>query len=839
MDDNIHRIERRDRRGRRLTAFAFLAVTALLGASLVGLFTFLEADAAFGTLEDLEDRWLCDADEFVLEFPAVGSLSEVYTSDGVLLGKLSERNSQPISIEDIPQTVIDTILAAEDAEFYEHEGIDYTAIMRAAVEITRGGNIQGGSTITQQVVKQNFLSSEQTLERKICEAVIAARLEDRYTKDQILEFYLNSVFFGENAYGIQAAAQEYFGKGLDDITVAEAAAMVAPIRNPSLYDLRSRPDTVIRARDATIGQMAGNGFISAAEAQAAMREPLAPIEHQEFEELAPAVIIAARERILRDPSYGLGESYTQRKRALFGCPADNVECEGGGGLKVTVTVDYEMQEEANRILRAWFRDLDGPTGAIAMVENDTGAVRVMASGLDFGDDLEAGQRPYDLATKGRRQAGSAFKPFALVTALESGWKSGRQITLGSYWDYTSPQKLDCGFPCSPSGNIWTVRNAGSGGKGIRTLEQATYLSTNTVYAQVSLAVGPENIVDVAHRMGIESPLNAVPSIALGTQSVSPLEMASAFSTLANYGEKVETYLIERIEDQNGNTVYERQVVKERVLSEALSAAVVQTMEKVVSQGTGTRANIGRPQAGKTGTAQNFRDVWFMGYIPQYTTAVWVGHADAQIEMVNFTVWDDLNQREQSHARAFGGTVAAPIWKQFMLYITENLPVEDFPDAPEGTSAYYAVPTVEVPDLTGLSESAAIDAVYKAGLNPRIEKVSSTEPEGELLGQSPSPGTVVKQATGVTIRISTGEPALMPEWIGVRAASLAVRIENFNERTGLDVTYRIREKPTDNPGNPNIGLVVNSNPAPGVEVTAGREIVFTVVVYQPVALSRPQ
>jgi len=827
MDQNIHLAERGERRGRRLTSLAFLAVAALLGASLVGLFSFLEADAAFGTIEDLEDRWLCDPDQFVLEFPAVGSLSEVYTSDGVLLGKLSERNSQPISLDDVPQTVIDAVLAAEDAEFYEHSGIDYTAIVRAAFEIYQGGNLQGGSTITQQVVKQNFLSAEQTLERKICEAVIAAELEDRYTKEQILEFYLNSMFFGQNAYGIRAAAQEYWGKDLDEVTIAEAAAMATPLRNPSLYNLRTRPETVVRARNSAILQMQINGFITAAEARAAIAEPLAPIAHVEFEELSPAVIIAAREEVLGNPSYGLGETYTQRKRALFGCPADDTNCEGGGGLKLTVTVNHEMQTEANRILRAWFQDLDGPTGAIAMVDNKTGAVRVMSSGLDFGDDLEAGQRPYDLATKGRRQAGSSFKPFALVTALERGSREGRQITQGSYFDQTSPQKIDCGFPCSPQGNIWTVRNAGSGGSGLRTLEQATYNSTNTVYAQVSVAVGPEHIVDTAHRMGIESPLNAVPSIALGTQSVSPLEMASAYSTLANIGERVESYLIEKIEDEDGNVVYQHEVERTRVLDEALAASVVRTMEKVVSQGTATRANIGRPQAGKTGTAQNFRDVWFMGFIPQYTTAIWVGHADAQIEMVNFTVWDDANQRSQSHQRAFGGTVAAPIWKQFMLYVTEDLPVEDFPPDPDGVGAYFQVPTTIVPDVSGMSESQARSAILHAGLSPSIVHVASSEPAGTLLGQSPSAGSEVRQGGSVSVRYSTGEPAVMPDWIGVRVATIEDRIGRFNERTGLNVTYRIVERETSNRGE--IGRVITTRPRPGSSVAPEREIVFFVGV----------
>jgi len=822
MDDNIHVAERKERRGRRLTSFAFLAVAALLGASLFGLFTYLEADAAFGTVQDLEDRWLCDPDEFVLEFPAVGSLSEVYTSDGVLLGKLSERNSQPTSLDDIPDTVINAILAAEDAEFYEHAGIDYTAIMRAAFEIYQGGNLQGGSTITQQVVKQNFLSTEQTLERKICEAVIASELEDRYTKDQILEFYLNSMFFGQNAYGVQAAAQEYWGKDLDELTIAEATAMATPLRNPSLYDLRRNPETVTRARNAAITQMEVNGFITAAEARAAKATELAPIEHQEFEELSPAVIIAAREEILGSPEYGLGDTYTQRKRALFGCPADDTNCEGGGGLKVTVTVNHEMQSEANRILRAWFQDLSGPTGAIAMVDNATGAVRVMSSGLDFGNDLEAGQRPYDLATKGRRQAGSSFKPFALVTALERGSKTGLQISLGSYYDQTSPQKLDCGFPCSQQGNIWTVRNAGSGGSGLRTLEQATYFSTNTVYAQVSLQVGAENIADTAHRMGIESPLNAVPSIALGTQSVSPLEMASAYSTLANYGERVEKYLIEKIEDENGNIIYEHEVERSRVLDEALTASVVKTMEKVVSQGTATRANIGRPQAGKTGTAQNFRDVWFMGFIPQYTTAVWVGHADAQIEMVNFKVWDDVNQREQSYSRAFGGTLAAPIWKQFMLYVTKDLPVIDFPPDPEGVGKYFQIPTTEVPDVTGMSESEATTAILHAGLRPNIVLVATTDPpKGSFISQSPSPGTEVRQGGSVTVRFSGGEAALMPNWINRKVDTIENRMEKLNSETGLNLTFRIIEQETDDPDK--VGRVLRTRPAPDEVLREGQVI----------------
>ena len=450
MDPNIHHVERRDRRGRRIPAIFALALIVVIGAIWVGLIGFLGTNAAFGTVETLEEQYICDVEDMDLAFPDLGTLSEVYTADGVELGKLTERNSQPVPLDEMPELVIAALLSAEDKEFYDHEGISFRSIFRAAIENTgEGTGVQGGSTITQQVVKLNFLTTEQTLERKICEAVIAAELENRYTKDQILEFYANSVFFGANAYGVKAAAQEYFGKTLDELTVAEAAALFAPVRNPTFYHPRRFPENVIAARNRVINGMADNGYITRVDATTARAEPLGIIPHEDFEELAPQVMISVRQELLRNPEYGLGAGPEERKRAVFGCPAADTSCEGGGGLKIHVTVDYDLQEEANRILRAWFRpELEGPTGAIAMVDNRTGAVKVMASGLDFGTDIEAGQRPYDLATQGQRQPGSAFKPFTLAAALEYGSLDGDPITLGSYWDHSSPARSTVAFPAA-------------------------------------------------------------------------------------------------------------------------------------------------------------------------------------------------------------------------------------------------------------------------------------------------------------------------------------------------------------------------------------------------------
>jgi len=828
MEPSIHLIERKERRGRRIPALAALAVVTVLGATVFGLFGFLETNAAFGTALDLDERYLCEADDFVLDFPDLSRLSTVYTSDGVLLGELTARNSQPVPIDEIPDLVKWAVISAEDGDFYEHEGLNFRAIVRAAVINYESGNLTGGSTITQQIVKKTFLTEERTIERKICEAVVAAELERRYTKDQILEFYLNSQFFGENAYGVKAAAQEYFGKELDELTIAEAAAIAVPIRNPTLYDVRDKTETVQKRRDTTIDLMADNGFITHADAEEAKSQPLVPAEHQEFETVSPQVLIAARQELLNDPRYGLGETYTSRNVAIYGCPAEDTECEGGGGLKITVTVNQELQDEATRILQSWFRDRTGPTGAIAMVENSTGAIRVMSSGLEFGTDIEAGQRPYDLATEGRRQAGSAFKPVALLTALEYGAEAGWPITLGTFWDYSSPQEIP-----NPGGtpDPWKVFNAGgAGGGGVRTLEQATYLSTNTVYAQVSAAVGPANIVEMAHRIGIESPLNAVLSISLGVNSVSPLEMASAYSTIANYGLKIDSYLIEKIEDADGNVIYEHEVEPKRVLDEALVAAAVRALKRVVTEGTATRANIpGQPQAGKTGTAQNYQDVWFMGFIPQYTTAVWVGYPDAQVKMDNFTVWNDVEGREQFYSRAFGGTLAAPIWKQFMLYVTADLEVIDFPPEPEGTSTYFKVPLVEVPDVTGLTKKEAEHEILQAGLRVAFVPVPSFEEVDTLLSQSPAGGTKISQGRTVTVEISSGEaPVMRGSWRGLTPDQLQAEFAAWPEATALELTYRIAVRDTDKWFED--GVVMSWSPGTGQSLEFGQRIVFFVGNY---------
>lgn len=818
MEPPIRQIEREERNQRRLPAFIGLGIVVVVGATWFGLFAFLGVNTAYGTATEVEDAYLCDVSELDLSFPNLSTLSSVYTVDNVELGQLSERNSLPVSLAEMPDLVVAALLSAEDKSFYEHEGIDFSAIGRAVLGRVTSQPAGGGSTITQQVVKQNFLSSELTIERKICEAVVAAEVERRYTKDQILEFWANSVFFGSNAYGIRAASLEYFGKELEELSIAEAAMLPVPIRNPTFYHPRFEPQNTVAARNRTIDRMVANGHILPVHGAQAKKEPLRVIDQQETEAVSPQVMFAVRRQLLQDKEFEvLGATQAERKRAIFGCPASVTDCDGGGGLKIDITIDSGLQEEANRILRSWFRAPDGPTGAIATVDNVSGAIRVLASGVEFGTDTEAGQRPYDLAGLGARQAGSAFKPFTLAAGLESGDRAGNPVTLGSYWDDSSPARIECAVPCPPDGTHWTVHNAGgSSGKDLRSLDSATYNSTNTVYARLVSSIGAEAVVDMAHKLGIESPLNPYLSITLGAQDVSPLEMASAYSTLANFGVRNDHYLIERITDRSGDILYEHRPEPREVVAPQVAATVVGSIEKVVSQGTARRADIGRPQAGKTGTTTDHSNVWFVGFVPQLSTSVWVGYADSTDPLEDFTVWNDIEQKEQHYRRAFGGTLAAPIWNQFMTFATSTLPPIDFPDDPPGTDVYRQTPYAFVPQLE-LSTAEMVDAIYGVGLFGVVEDVPSTLPAGTLIGTLPQPGTLLRQGSDVVVRVSNGVAPEVPmiDLRGFTSAQANQRLSDFATESEITMSWTFAEIETSNPAQH--GVVVSTTPAPGTPV----------------------
>ena len=431
----IHQIEGRERRGRWFGALATLLSISLLLSGWVGLFAFLGANSAYGTFEEVADEWVPDTRSMELNLPDLSRVSRVYADTGEVLAELHDgRNSEPIPYDQIPELMVNAMLAAEDSSFFEHDGVDFSAIASAAIDNFISDQTRGGSTITQQVVKNAFVGNEISIRRKINEAFVSAELERRFPKERILEFYMNSVYFGAGAYGVKTAAEEFFDKPLGELQIHEAAALAVLVRNPTLYNPRQRPEITIDRRNDVIAQMFEEGWITESQANFATNQPLDVVDTPPRRGLADHVVAEVRRQLLNSPEFSfLGDNNEQRKRAIFGCPADDVACEGGGGLQIYTTIDLKLQQEANRVLHEWlplagyeenlaacariFPDYEEqpdfyatyaethscqPTGAIAMVDNKTGAVKVMASGLDF----EFSQ--FDLAIQGRRNPGSAF-----------------------------------------------------------------------------------------------------------------------------------------------------------------------------------------------------------------------------------------------------------------------------------------------------------------------------------------------------------------------------------------------------------------------------------------------
>ena len=456
----IHNLENKTRFGSRYIAGFLLILSSFLFAAWVGFFVFLPIKSAMSVVTDLEEKFLPRAEGMVLNFVSLSEPSIIYTSDNQILDELHDGlNRDPIALSDVPPFVINTLLAAEDSNYYQHEGVDFIAILSAVLDNLRGVT-RGGSTITSQVAKQSFVGDEISIRRKVAEAVVAAELERRYTKDQILEYYINSIYWGSGAYGIQSAAFEYFDKTVQELTLDEAATLVVIIRSPAYYNPRKYPDRVLERRNDVINIMLKEGFIVDIQARSAKLAPLNVVESKNFVAQAEHVVAEVKRQLLNDPQFAvLGNTKEERKKAVFGCPSDDTNCFGGGGLKVYVTLNLSLQQHANTVLNTWVPpdpdeenpDEPKPTGVITLINNYTGAIEVMASGLPFDEEQ------YNLATQGKRNPGSAFKPITLLAALESGAK------LYSYRDSRSPVEINCGYPCAPDGvgEKWVVRNYGT------------------------------------------------------------------------------------------------------------------------------------------------------------------------------------------------------------------------------------------------------------------------------------------------------------------------------------------------------------------------------------------
>lgn len=564
-----------------------------------------------------------------------------------------------IDLDDMPEVFRSAVIAAEDEDFYSHGGVDFLAILRAAWANLTGGEIeQGASTITQQYARNVFpeVGKEVSIERKIKEILYAIKLEQALSKDEILRRYLNTVYFGNGAYGVEAAAQTYFREHARELDLAQSALLAGIIANPAAFDPVGDEDAAITRRNYVLDRMAAAGYIAESQADALKDVPI-QVERprQTWQHRHDAYFIDYARRYLEE-QYG-GKTFT-------------------GGLRVQGSLNPEWQEAAERAIEMNLSLEPGtPQASLVAVDVRNGEVRAMVGGTDFAKEQ------VNLATGDGgtgRQSGSAFKPFTLMTAIDQG------ISLNSV--FNGPGTVDLSEKGCPG---WKPSNYSDSGAGTMNLVSATANSVNTIFAQLVVEVGPENVAEVAHAMGIRSPLEieggAVPcSITLGTMEVTPLEMTEAFATFASLGVRHPTTPVHTVEGPDGELLEKNSNKGRRIFEDNEALQAVYAMENVVCCGTGTVANDGLTFEvfGKTGTTDDDSDVWYCGASSTTAACVWVGHPEGRIPMYGAT----------------GGTVAAPIWNDFFLQIAKDIDPEPFA-TPELTGELLKASPIPAPSPT--------------------------------------------------------------------------------------------------------------------------------------------
>lgn len=518
--------------------------------------------------------------------------TKVYASDGeTLLAEFYLENRDPVKLDEISPYVLKGTVATEDERFYEHGGVDLAGIARAVVVNLTGTGKEGASTITQQFVRNTVLAdeaTESTLKRKVREAYISIKIEEMYSKDEILLMYLNTINYGQGAYGIEAASRLYFSKPASDLTIAEAATLIGIPQSPTYNNPVDNPTNCLNRRNLVLDRMLSNNVITQTEYDAAKAEPIAlSITRSDSQDgLYKYKYFTSYVRDTLLETYSVNEVFK-------------------GGMKVITTLDVDMQDQAEQSAEKKLNSLsDNLELAMVAVDPDTGFIKALIGGRDYDTD------EYNLATQAKRQPGSSFKTFTLLAALDKG---------------ISPQtNLNCSSRVT-IGN-WQVENYGGSNYGTRSLASAFAVSSNTGFAELVTEVGASNVVTMAQKCGIESQLDALPSITLGTEEVSVREMAQAYATVANGGTKREAVCIQEIYDSTGVLIHKADTTGLKTLDTKLTEAATEIMEGVVTSGTGRGASLssGQPVAGKTGTSENWRDKWFCGITPQLSVAIWIG-----------------------------------------------------------------------------------------------------------------------------------------------------------------------------------------------------------------------
>ena len=687
-----------------------------------------------------------------LEASPLAQRSRILAADGSTIANLFLQNRVLVPLSKVPHVARKAVIAIEDARFYEHRGVDYKGLLRAAIENAEAGEVtQGGSTITQQYVKNVLLESartdedrkravEQSTGRKLREARYAMALEKRIPKDEILQRYLNIAYFGGGAYGIGTAAYRYFGVPVEQLNLPQAAMLAGIVKNPTRYDPLRNPEQAVERRNLVLRRMAELRLIPGEQAAQAAQQPLAlsPKAAPNGCEGSPAPFFCdwIRSSLENDPSFGATREERQARLLR-------------GGLTIRTTLDRNVQTAAAAAVKDTIPTDNRVATAIVIVQPGSGKVLAIAANREFGKDKKRNQTEVPLATKTPGyQPGSTFKIFTLAAALEKGLPLKTAFRAGE--EYQSDV-----FNNPADG---TFNNAEPGEGGYYDIRRATELSINTFYVKLLEQVGVMNVARMAQRLGITT-LDLDPnsrnrvteldgSFTLGTREVTPLDMANAFATIAASGVRCDPVGVVAITNSRGESQPVPPKRCEQVLDPGIANTVSDVMKGVITSGTGRAADIGRPAAGKTGTTQNFGAAWFVGYTPDLAAAVWVGDPRGISEEYSL-------RGVMGYDKVYGGTLPAIAWQRAMSRAHEGIPVRDFP--PPSSDVVSGQETV-VPDVRGMTVEEATAVLTAAGLSPVVSGTRLTYnsiPEGRVASTSPRRGRTVQRGTEVRILLSNG------------------------------------------------------------------------------------
>jgi penicillin-binding protein 1A len=649
-----------------------------------------------------------------------GQTSEIFAANGKPLGYMaSDVLRTYLSQEEQPKLLREATVAIEDRRFFQHGGVDYEGLMRAALkDVFKGGGIQGGSTLTMQLVTNVYLpadiSSQHNLKYKIVQAKLANELESKESKESILTQYLNDVpygtTYGRTAIGVAAASEMYFDKPVKDLDLAQWALLAGLPQAPSAYNPFENPTLAKWRRGLVLQAMAQAGYISKATARKTQAERLQVTPNDTYQDIdQPYVVNYVEQQLVKD----LGQATVD-----------------AGGLQIHTTINLADQSAAAQAIKANEGQPGDPAAALVSVNPANGHILALQNSTTYGTGKD--QTVFDYATQAERQTGSSFKTFVLMTLIHDDDGNPNDT-------YYNSAPLAAGW--LPGYPTYSVHNAEAGGMGDISVTRATALSVNAVYAQLGVDVGMSNVDTIAHEMGITTKLYGNPSEAIGGLriGVSPLQMADSYATLANGGDHVPTTIISYVIKPNGQRVNLGNPAKTQVFTQGEAYEGTQTLQTVLQYGTGTSANYGCPAAGKTGTTSNYTDAWFVGYTPQLSTAVWVGYPNSDVYM------NDVN----GLGPGYGGTLAAPIWKQFMQSASDGY-CGSFPQPAQywhGVEYFgkHAVSAYVPPPVTTTATTTSTETLPPASTNPNGQSAITT-PSSAITAPSNQQGIPASTAT---------------------------------------------------------------------------------------------